>query len=181
VKSHGAAKSFAKALFTLAKERNQAEAVSGELAGAAAIVESDADLREFFRRPGVAASTKRGVADEIATRLGCSKLTRDFLGLVAEHGRGAELPLMRDAVRDLVDADLGRVRARVRTVVALTDAERQTLSARLGQALGGDQIVLEEVLDPNMLGGFVAESGSLVVDGSLDGQLARMRDRLARG
>jgi len=181
VKSRGAAKPFAKALFALAKERNQAEAVSGELAGAAALVESDADLRKFFGRPGVAASTKRGVADEIATRLGCSKLTRDFLGLVAGHGRGAELPLMRDAMRDLLDADLGRVRARVRTVVALTDAERQTLSARLAQALGGSQIVLEEVLDPSMLGGFVAESGSLVVDGSLDGQLARMRDRLTRG
>lgn len=183
MKSRGAAKPFAKALFALAKELNQAEAVSGELAGVAALVESDADLRKFFGRPGVAASTKRGVADEIATRLGCSKLTRDFLGLVAGHGRGAELPLMRDAVRDLLDADLGRVRARVRTVVALTDAERQTLSARLGQALGGKpvEIVLEEVLDPSMLGGFVAESGSLVVDGSLDGQLARMRDRLARG
>jgi F-type H+-transporting ATPase subunit delta len=181
VKSRGAAKPFAKALFALAKERHQAEAVSGELAGAAALVESDADLREFFGRPGVAASTKRGVADEIATRLGCSKLTRDFLGLVAGHGRGAELPLMRDAMRDLLDADLGRVRARVRTVVALTDAERQTLSARLGQALGGSHIVLEEVLDPNMLGGFVAESGSLVVDGSLDGQLARLKERLARG
>ena len=181
MKSQGAAKSYAKALFALAKERNQAEAVAGELGGAAALVESAADLREFFARPGVAGSAKRGVADEIAARLGCSKLTRDFLGLVAGHGRGAELPLMRDAVRDLVDADLGRVRARVRTVVALTDTERQTLSGRLAQALGGQQVVLEEVLDPSMLGGFVAESGSLVMDGSLDGQLARMRDRLARG
>ena len=32
-----------------------------------------------------------------------------------------------------------------------------------------------------MLGGFVAEVGSLIVDGSLDGQLARMRDGCARG
>ncbi len=181
MKSRGAAKAYAKALFALAKERNQAEAVAGELTGAAALVESDADLREFFGRPGVSAGVKQGVAAELATRLGCSKLTRDFLGFVAGHGRGAELPLMRDAVRDLLDADLGRVRARVRTVVALTDTERQTLSARLGRALGGSQIVLEEILDPNMLGGFVAESGSLIVDGSLDGQLARMRDRLARG
>ena len=188
MKSHGAAKPYAKALFALAKERNQAEAVAGELAGAAALVESDADLREFFARPGVAGNAKRAVADELATRLGASMLVRDFLVLVAGHGRGAQLPLMRDAVRDLLDAELGRVRARVRTVVALTDAARQTLSARLAQALGGASgsakpvdVVLEEVLDPSMLGGFVAESGSLVVDGSLDGQLARMRDRLARG
>jgi F-type H+-transporting ATPase subunit delta len=181
VKSLGAAKSYARALFALAKERGQAEAIAGEVAAAAAVVEGDAGLREFFARPGVAAGVKRGVADELAARLGSSQLTRDFVGLVAAHGRGAELPLMRDAVRDLLDADLGRARARVRTVVPLTDAERQTLATRLGQALGGKQVVLEESVDPGMLGGFVAESGSLVLDGSLDGQLARMRERLVRG
>jgi F0F1-type ATP synthase delta subunit len=36
-------------------------------------------------------------------------------------------------------------------------------------------------VDGTLLGGFVAEIGSLLVDGSLDGQLAQMRDRLARG
>ena len=37
------------------------------------------------------------------------------------------------------------------------------------------------VVDRELLGGFVAEIGSVLVDGSLDGQLARMRERLARG
>jgi F0F1-type ATP synthase delta subunit len=41
--------------------------------------------------------------------------------------------------------------------------------------------VLEEVADRELLGGFVAEVGSLLVDGSLDGQLARLRDRLEHG
>lgn len=181
MRSRAAAKSYAKALFALARERDQADAVLGELAAAAALVERDAALRDFLARPGVAAGAKRAAADEIAARLGLGKLVRDFVGLAAAHGRGAELPLMRDAVRDLLDAERGRVRARVRSVAPLTEAERQTLAERLGRALGGRQVVLEEVVDPALLGGFVAESGSLVVDGSLDGQLARMRDRLARG
>jgi F0F1-type ATP synthase delta subunit len=36
-------------------------------------------------------------------------------------------------------------------------------------------------MDPNLLGGFVANVGSLILDGSLDGQLARLRERLVRG
>jgi ATP synthase delta (OSCP) subunit. len=36
-------------------------------------------------------------------------------------------------------------------------------------------------MDTSLLGGFVAQVGSLILDGSLDGQLARMRERLARG
>ena len=68
----------------------------------------------------------------------------------------------------------------MRTAVALTDDEKRWLAARLGQALG-KQVVLEETVDPSLLGGFVAQVGSYVLDGSLDGQLARMRERLARG
>ena len=50
-----------------------------------------------------------------------------------------------------------------------------------GRALGGKQVLLEEVTDRELLGGFVAEVGSLLVDASLDGQLARMHRRIAQG
>ena len=73
------------------------------------------------------------------------------------------------------------MRARVRTAVALGDEGRAALARGLGRAVDGKQVVLEEVTDRGLLGGFVAELGSLLVDGSLDGQLARVRDRLARG
>ena len=69
----------------------------------------------------------------------------------------------------------------MRVAVALGDEGRAALARRLGAALDGKQVVLEEVVDRGLLGGFVAEIGSLLVDGSLDGQLARVRERLARG
>ncbi len=55
------------------------------------------------------------------------------------------------------------------------------LSAKLVQALGGREVVLKEVVDRAMLGGFIVERGSVVLDGSLGGQLERMRRRLASG
>ena len=83
----------------------------------------------------------------------------------------------------MLDAAHGRVRARVRTAVPLTEADRTALRpaprSRAGEQAGSAKpldVVIEEVLDKHLLGGFVAEIGSLVVDGSLDGQLARMRD-----
>jgi F-type H+-transporting ATPase subunit delta len=181
VKSTRAAAAYAKALFALAKERNQVEAIGREVAGAAGTLKADPELRTFFGRPGIAASAKRAVADEIARRLEASKLTHDFLALVAGHGRGDQLDTIGDVYRGLEDAELGRVRAKVRTAIALNDAERAAIAARLSQALEGRRVILDEVVDPTLLGGFVAEIGSLVVDGSLDGQLARMRQRLARG
>jgi F-type H+-transporting ATPase subunit delta len=198
VKSHRAARSYAKALHDLARERGQAEPVGVELAQAVELMRGDAALAHFFARPGVSATAKRGAADEIAQRLGVGKLVRDFLGLVAAHGRAEILPEIGDVYRARVDADLNRARARVRTTVPLTDAERTALASRLGTALGGKlgssmplggsaargepvKVALDEVVDTKLLGGFVAEIGSLIVDGSLDGQLARLRERLARG
>lgn len=180
MKSQHAARSYAKALFELARERQQTDVVARELGAVVELVRGDEALPQFFGRPGVSAAAKRAVAEEIAQRLGASKLTRDFLSLVAGHGRGDQLPDVAAAYRALVDADAGRVRARVRSAVALTEPERTALASRLGAAMG-KTVVVEDEVDPGLLGGFVAEVGSLVADGSLDGQLARIRERLARG
>jgi len=177
----GVARSYAKALFELARERNELEAVSREVESLAALLRDVAELRAFFGRPWIAAATKRAAAAEIATRLQLSKLARDFLTLLAARGRTTHLDAIVAAFQELRDVAAGRVRARVRATVALSDAERTALAGRLGRVLGGKQIALEAVVDPALLGGFVAEIGSLLVDGSLDGQLARMRERLVKG
>lgn len=178
---HAAAKPYARALHDLARDRGQVDAVGDELARVADVIAGDPEVRDFFSRPWIPATAKRAVAVELAGRLGLSPLVRDFLALVARQGRGDHLEAIAAVYRDLVDEDLGRVRARVRTAVALTAGEREALQGRLGQVMGGKQVLLDEVVDPHLLGGFVAEIDSYIVDGSLDGQLARLRARLARG
>jgi F-type H+-transporting ATPase subunit delta len=180
-RKQGAARAYAKAVFDLAKERGQVAAVAQELEQMAAQIAAEPELHDLFARPWVTGAAKRATAVEVASRLGLSTLTRDLVGLAAAQGRADELAAIGAAYRDLVDRDLGRVRVRVRTAVALTDDERGRLAARLQRALGGNEVILEETVDRGLLGGFVAESGSYVVDGSLEGQLERMRERLERG
>jgi F0F1-type ATP synthase delta subunit len=55
------------------------------------------------------------------------------------------------------------------------------LSANLGRVPGRQQVVLAEIVDRMMLGGFIVESGSMIRDGSFEGQLELMRRRLASG
>ena len=180
MKSQHAARSYARALFDLAKERGQTETVARELASVVEVIDGDPALRQFLGQPGVAPTVKRAVADEVAERLRISKLTRDFVALVADRGRGDQLVDIAEAYRDDADAAAGRVRARVRSAVALTEPERTELATRLGAAVG-KTVVLEERVDRDLLGGLVAEVGGMVADGSLDGQLARIKERLERG
>ena len=179
--SPGVAKSYAKAIFELARERQQADAVEAELQRVAELVTGDGELAAVLGRPWITRTAKQQIATDVGRRLELSKLTADFLVLVAVQGRADHLVAIAETYRALLDAERGRVRARVRTAVALTESDRAALAGRLGRALGGKQVVIDEVLDKNLLGGFVAEIGSLNVDGSLDGQLARLRERLARG
>ena len=105
---------------------------------------------------------KRAGAAEIAQRSKFSKLTADFLALVAGRGRTDHLKVIAEKYQKRLDEDLGRVRARVRTAVPLTDKEREMLSAKLGKVLGSRRLVLEEIVDRGMLGGFLVESDSVV-------------------
>lgn len=179
MKRRGAARPYARALHDLARERGQVDLIQRELEAAAGALAAAPELREVLSRPWVPAGVKRNVAVAVAERLGVSALTRDFLALVARHGRAGELEAIANAYRTLVDEAAGRARARVRTAVPLTEAERDELRRRLGRALGVSEVLLDEVVDPGLLGGFVVEVDSYVLDASLEGQLARVRQRLA--
>lgn len=176
----GTARRYAKALYDLAREGGQTEAIGREFEQVAAVLSKEARARDVLTRPWIKPADRRAVAATVAQKAGGRKLVQDFVGLVAERGRADHLPEIAAAYRTLVDAEHGRVRAQVRTAVALTDQEKQELAARLQRALG-KKIMVEEQVDATLLGGFIAQVGSLILDGSLDGQLARVRQRLARG
>jgi F-type H+-transporting ATPase subunit delta len=181
VRSHErTARRYAKALYDVAREAAATDAIGQEMEQVAAVCSGDAAAHDVLTRPWIKPADRRGVAMAIAQKVGARKLVQDFVGLVADRGRADHLPEIVGAYRTLVDAELGRTRAQVRTAVALTAGEKQQLSGKLEHALA-TRIILEEQIDATLLGGFIAQVGSLIFDGSLDGQLARMRQRLARG
>jgi F-type H+-transporting ATPase subunit delta len=174
------ARRYAKALFGVAREAGRLDAVGDELARVLEVLAAERRLEEILSRPWIKGATKKSLTMGVAEQLGCSPLVRDFVGLVAQRGRTDHLTEIARAYRSLLDAERGKLRAQVRSVVALSEAERGQLAARLAR-IAGREVLIEARVDSGLLGGFVAQIGSLVVDGSLDGQLARMRERLVRG
>jgi len=172
------AQRYAKALFAAAREADQTAAVGEELDAFLHVLTSHPEVRDVLSRPWIKAADRREIAVPVAEKSGAGQLVRNFAGLVAARGRIDHLPEIVAAYRALVDEDLGQARARVRSAVALTPGDKRELGARLERILG-KRILLEEQVDHTLLGGFIAQVGSLILDGSLDGQLARMRERLA--
>lgn len=174
------ARRYAKALYGLARDAGRLDPVVDELGRFAALLEREGKLRDILTRPWVKAATKRALLVTVADRLPVSPLTRNFLALVAQRRRLGLLPEILRAFRALVDENAGRVRTRVRSAVALSESERAALRERLGRRLG-KTVVLDTEVDPTLLGGFVAEVGSQVLDASVAGQLRALRETLIKG
>jgi F-type H+-transporting ATPase subunit delta len=174
------ARRYARALHALASEARRAEAVADELVAFDQLLGTQQELREALLRPWVKAAAKRAIVLEVAGRLELSPLTRNFLALVAQRRRLDVLAEIIAAYRAAVDEAAGRVRARVRSAAPLQDGERAALRERLGRRLG-KTVLLDTQVDPALLGGFVAEVGSRVLDMSVAGQLTALRERIIKG
>src|SRR5438094_984862 len=106
----GVDRSYAKALFSLAQELAQADAVGRGLDAAAALFANEPALRAVFGRPWITGAVKRNAATEVAARPEGGPLLRDFLALVAARGRAEHLPGIAAAYRELVaGAGTGRI------------------------------------------------------------------------
>ena len=174
------ARRYAKALHALAGEAGRAEAVADELSRFAGLLDGERELREVLAWPWVKAATKRSLVVAVSDRLGLSPLARNFLALVAQRRRFGLLADIVAAYRALIDRTAGRVRARVRSAAPLADADRAALRERLGRRLG-KLVLLDTEVDPALLGGFVVEVESRVLDASVAGRLRALRGALIKG
>ena len=67
--------------------------------------------------------------------------------------------------------------ATVTTAVPVSDEEAAHIADRLGKIVG-KRIILDRVVDPSIIGGIVARVGDRLINGSIAGQLAVLRQRL---
>jgi len=137
-------------------------------------------LHNALLSPAVSPSRKRAVIGRLIDPLGVSGPVRNFTFVVIDHRRIHDLPSMVEAFDILIDERLGFVRGEVASASALTDTQRASLDAELSR-LTGKRTRLNYTIDQSLIGGVVARVGSLVYDGSVRGQLERLRVKLANG
>lgn len=168
------ARRYAKALFDLAVEAGRVEPWAQGLAALKKAVDSSPELRDLLENPVYTKEQRQAVAAQLAKVLGLDPQPANLLALLADRNRLAYLSGIADTFGELADQKLGRVRAKVTSAVALSEAEAEALAGKLAAA-SGSQVLLERAVEPALLGGVVAQVGSLVYDGSLRSQLEVLR------
>jgi len=140
------------------------------------LMESD-PLRRVLENPSIPGDRKRAVLDAIAKRMGMVRQARNFIAVLTDHRR---LPLFSDIVKQVeqeLNDRLGFADAQVSSARPLSDPEKQLLEAEIAK-LTGKRVRARYEQSASLLGGAVVKVGSTIYDGSVEGQLARIREQL---
>jgi F-type H+-transporting ATPase subunit delta len=135
------------------------------------------ELREIFDSPAVALPRKVKVLEAISQKLDDSPVTLVFLRVLLANYR---MPLIEEVVqayRKTANERTGVAQVTISSASNLSEAEREALASRFRE-LTRKQVELEFRIDSELLGGILAQIGSTVYDGSVRGNLARIREQL---
>ena len=148
-----------------------------ELHAAESLLAESVPLRRVLENPSIPGDRKRAVLDAIAQRLEMTREARNFIAVVTDHRR---LPLFSDILKQAeqeLNDHLGLADAEVSSARPLSEQERKLLEAEIAK-LTGKRVRARYEQDASLLGGAVVKVGSTIYDGSVKGQLERIREQL---
>jgi F-type H+-transporting ATPase subunit delta len=174
---------YARALVEVAAAPGSASdpaAVLSQLREVGQVIAGSPELRIALLSPAVSPSRKRDIVEKVLAPLGLDRQARNFLFVVIDHRRVAELPAIVDAFEALLDERLGFVRADILSARTLAETQQASLETEISR-MTGKKAKLKFSIEPALIAGVVARVGSTVYDGSVRGQLDTLRLKLAKG
>lgn len=136
------------------------------------------DLRRVWQNPAVPADQKRKVLDAIVQREGIDRPVRNLMAVLIDHRRVQFLPAIVDQLEKELDARMGFAEAQISSARELAAPEKQALEAQVAKVTG-KKVRASYGLDPSLLGGAVVRVGSTIYDGSVKGQLEKIREAIS--
>ena len=171
---------YARALVEVVLEQKiDADIARLQLHSIADAVNESLELRRVWESPAVLPDQKRAVLDGIARQIGAVKPIRNFLAVLIDHRR---IPMLNDIVRLFeaeLDVQLGFVEVEISSARTLTPGEKRDIENRV-ERMTGKKVRPRYSSNPELLGGVSLKVGSTIYDGSVRGQLEKMRQELSQ-
>lgn len=157
---------YALALFELATEQKQLEAVGASLASVKQALAESEDFRKLTTSPLIGRDEAVKAVGATAGAMKLDPVTANFLGVLAKNRRLGQLSSVIRAFDTLSARHRGEIKAEVTSAHPLDDAQVEALRKNLRTRMGTD-IAIDLNIDPAILGGLVVKIGSRMIDGSI--------------
>ena len=144
----------------------------------AAMFKSSPELRTVFTNPSVAHKQKLALLDALISRLHASRPLRNFMAVLIDQRRIGQIGEIAKKFKDEVNQRLGIAEAQVSSARELSREERQLLEKEVAR-ITGKVVRASYFRDSELLGGAVVRIGSTIYDGSVRGQLRKIKEQIA--
>jgi F-type H+-transporting ATPase subunit delta len=164
---------YASALFGLARDERQIDAVGRSLDALASALADSPEFGALVASPLVGRDDAAKAFAALGPELGLDPITSNFLGVLARNGRKRELGKIIRAFKRIATDHRGEISAEVTSAHPLKDDQVEALKAQLGKRAGRD-VTIDALVDPAILGGIVIKLGSEMIDASIRTKLNRL-------
>jgi len=168
---------YASALFDLARDERQIDAVSRSLDLLSQTLVNSRDFAELVASPLVDREEAARAFAAVSQQLSLDPTTANFLGVLAKNGRKNQLQPVIRLFRRIAADHRGETTAEVVTAHALKDDQLAALKQQLRSRVGRE-VSIETRIDPEILGGIVIKLGSQMIDSSIRTKLNRLAEAM---
>ena len=163
---------YALALYELAKENSEIEAVEKDIRELLAAYNNSEDLKNFIKNPTQSQSSQLEILNKICTQMNLSKIIKNFLSILVTKRRIFFLNTIFLNFLTLASKKRGELKASLVSSKNLTNEELKSLNAELSESMA-TTITFDYKVDENLIGGLKMQIGSLMVDTSIKNKLKK--------
>jgi ATP synthase F1 delta subunit len=166
------------ALFNSAKPAGKLDKVFADLESIRNVALTESSFKLFLETPGIKKEQKQNVVDDICKATKADGLTKNFLSLLLENRRLADLTKIIDTFEGIYRKELGQVSCAVTSAVDLTNAQRKLVEDAISTRMKGKKLVVAFDVSQSILGGLVVKIEDQVLDFSVSAKVDRLRSQL---
>ena len=171
-------KSYAEALFQVARAEEMLDRVEEELTRLNKSLESNAELREFLSTLQISPDGKKSALSQIFGQK-ISPVTLHWIDMVVDQGRQRRLPAIIEAFLTLAQDAREKVTAEVITSVPLSEDLAKRLEQELSK-ITKKRVFLKPMVDDSILGGVIVKIENKVIDGSVRHRLEEIKNEMIK-
>lgn len=164
---------YAEALMSIAQAKNLTEQFAEDIRALLDLLANSRDLRDFIVNPILSSENKKAVLRKISDQ-GLNSYLVNFLMLLVDRRRIMFFEGIGQKYLELLRKLKNIVLAEVTAATELSEAQQESISAKVKQMTGAQEVELSINVNPDLIGGVIVKVGSQVLDASLRGQLRRL-------
>ncbi len=164
---------YAKPLLELAEEKNVLDQVNEDMASFASLCDENREFALMLKSPIIPHFTKAKILKKLF-RGKYHELTVQALDLITRKNRETILELIAKKFVHLYNVKKGIAEVSVTTAIELDTKMRMSFH-KLAKEISGNEPILTERINPNILGGFILKVGDKQIDDSVRGKLNKLK------